>query len=85
MLVFPRGQHTQVDRSITPWLVVVFHSPWYTSYNGHYKENECMRQAYEPLLVAAGVDLVVGGHVHSYERTKGVNNYKVGGCFCCCA
>jgi hypothetical protein len=36
-----------------------------------------MRQAYEPLLVKYQVDLVMSGHVHSYERTKPLVNYQV--------
>lgn len=44
---------------------------------GHYKEVECFRQSYEPLLVDYQVDLVMSGHVHAYERTKPVVEYKV--------
>lgn len=43
---------SQVDRKKTPWLIVSFHAPWYNSYAGHFKENECMRLAYEKLLVS---------------------------------
>ncbi|KAI8477256.1 MAG: Metallo-dependent phosphatase-like protein [Monoraphidium minutum] len=70
----------RVDRGRTPWLVVVTHAPWYTSYAGHYKENECMRAAYEPLLVAHGVDVMLFGHIHSYERTKPIVNYEMDAC-----
>jgi UDP-2,3-diacylglucosamine pyrophosphatase LpxH len=66
---------TQVDRVHTPWVI---NAPWYHTYAGHYKEVECMRQAYEPLLVKHQVDLVVSGHVHAYERTRPVVNYQVG-------
>ena len=54
----------------------------YTTYGAHYKENECMRQLYEPLLLQHNVDIVLNGHVHSYERSKPMANYKVddGGC-----
>jgi len=63
----------------TPWVLVAIHAPWYHTYKGHYKEVECMRQAYEPLLVAHQVDLVLSGHVHAYERTKPVMSYDVSG------
>lgn len=53
------------------------HAPFYHTYQGHFKEVECMRQAYEPLLVKYQVDLVMSGHVHSYERTKPLVNYQV--------
>lgn len=62
----------------TPWVLVAIHAPWYHTYKGHYKEVECMRQAYEPLLVAHQVDLVLSGHVHAYERSKPVVSYQVG-------
>lgn len=62
-----------VDRTTTPWLVVFMHVPFYTSNNAHPGEGELMRLAYEPLLFAAGVDIVLSGHVHAYERsTEGV-------------
>ncbi len=54
----------------------------YNTYASHFKENECMRQLYEPLLLQYSVDIVFNGHVHSYERTKPVADNKVddGGC-----
>ena len=62
-----------VDRAKTPWLLVVLHTPWYTS-NAHHpmSEGSEMRVAMEPLLLASGVDLVINGHVHAYERTHPV-------------
>jgi len=59
-----------VDRARTPWVLVVLHTPWYTS-NAHHPmtEGSEMRSAMEPLLLAAGVDLLFNGHVHAYERT----------------
>lgn len=38
----------------------------------HYLENECMREAMEPLLYANGVDVILNGHLHEYERTNPV-------------
>ena len=37
-----------------------------------------MRMLWEPLLNTYGVDLVLHGHVHSYERSNPVNNYQTG-------
>ncbi|KAE8725614.1 Purple acid phosphatase 10 [Hibiscus syriacus] len=34
----------KVNRSETPWLIVLMHSPWYKSYNYHYMEGESMRE-----------------------------------------
>uniref|UniRef100_A0A7N0T493 Purple acid phosphatase n=1 Tax=Kalanchoe fedtschenkoi TaxID=63787 RepID=A0A7N0T493_KALFE len=64
----------KVNRSETPWLVVLVHSPWYNSYNYHYMEGETMRVMYEPLLVKYKVDLVFAGHVHAYERSERISN-----------
>ncbi|CAJ1450848.1 unnamed protein product [Effrenium voratum] len=57
------------DRTKTPWLVVVMHAPWYNSNLGHLGEAEVMREDLEDMLFEHGVNLVVAGHVHSYERT----------------
>ena len=53
--------------------VVLLHVPWYTS-NAHHPmtEGADMREAMEPMFLAAGVDLVLNGHVHAYERTHPV-------------
>jgi hypothetical protein len=62
-----------VDRTRTPWLIVAMHSPFYTS-NAHnpMTQSAPMRKAVEPLLLSAGVDLVLNGHVHAYERVAPV-------------
>lgn len=52
-----------VDPFITPWLVAVWHPPWYSSYNAHYREAECMMAAMEELLYSYAVDIVFNGHV----------------------
>lgn len=36
-----------------------------------------MRSGYEPLMLKYGVDVMFFGHVHAYERTKPVYDYKV--------
>lgn len=48
-------------RTETPWLIVVFHEAWYSTFSQHYKENECMRVAYEPLLTRHKVDIYLHG------------------------
>jgi hypothetical protein len=48
-----------------PWLHNAHrHAPWYTSYQSHFKENVCMQQVYESLLIKYSADLVFNGHVH---------------------
>ena len=70
----------KVDRTVTPWLVVVLHAPWYNSNEGHYMESELMRIAMEPLLYAYSVNIVVAGHVHVYERSRPSFNYQPDPC-----
>ncbi|KAK9841681.1 hypothetical protein WJX74_010029 [Apatococcus lobatus] len=69
-----------VDRTATPWIIAQWHAPWYSSYTTHYKETECMRQSMEQMMYDNGVDIVLNGHLHEYERTKSVYNYTVDPC-----
>ncbi|KAL3515129.1 hypothetical protein ACH5RR_022031 [Cinchona calisaya] len=64
----------KVNRSETPWLIVLMHCPWYNSYVNHYMEGETMRVVYEPWFVQYKVDLVFAGHVHAYERSERISN-----------
>ena len=66
-----------VNRTATPWLIVVFHMPIYHTYEIPFKSCECVRTAYEPIFMQYGVDFVVNGHVHSYERTHPTFNYTL--------
>ncbi|KAK9715144.1 hypothetical protein RND81_06G145900 [Saponaria officinalis] len=66
----------KVDRNMTPWLIVVMHAPWYNTNTAHYMEGESMRAAYEQWFLDYKVDLVLAGHVHSYERSHRVSNAK---------
>jgi hypothetical protein len=54
------------------WLIVIFHHPPYSK-GSHDSDSESylrdMRQVFNPILEAAGVDLVLCGHSHSYERS----------------
>src|SRR6476661_2456020 len=54
------------------WIIVTMHSPFYSSPNT-FKEFDCGRdeacQLYHPLFDKYGVDLVLQGHVHNYERS----------------
>lgn len=60
---------SKVDRGRTPWLLVLFHVPWYNSNKAHQCEGDEMKAAMEGLLHAAGVDVMFAGHVHAYERS----------------
>lgn len=71
-----------VDKSVTPWLVGVVHSPWYNSNSAHYNETEefYFRVNAEPMLKAAGMDLMFAGHVHAYERSFNVYDNQLDDC-----
>lgn len=70
----------KVDRERTPWLLVLFHVPWYNSNTAHQREGDRMMAAMEPLIYAAGADIVLAGHVHAYERSKRVYKGKSDPC-----
>ncbi|XP_047981946.1 purple acid phosphatase 2-like [Salvia hispanica] len=67
---------TKVNRTETPWLIVLMHSPFYSSYVHHYMEGETMRVTYEEFLVKYKVDVVFAGHVHAYERSERISNIQ---------
>jgi hypothetical protein len=60
-----------VDRSQTPWVIVVMHCPWYNSNVAHYHEQQAdlMQASMEPVFYKYHVNIVLAGHVHAYERT----------------
>lgn len=71
------AQIASVDRAATPWVAVLIHRPLYSSNNLTWPSWDEMRAAYEPLFVGAAggaaggrpaVDVVIGSHVHVYER-----------------
>ncbi|KAL8242551.1 hypothetical protein R6Q59_012853 [Mikania micrantha] len=64
----------KVNRGETPWLIVLMHSPWYSSNHDHFMEGESMRVIFEPWFVKYKVDLVFAGHVHAYERSERISN-----------
>ena len=71
---------TSINREKTPWLIAMMHAPWYNSNNGHWMEGELMRISMEPLFYKYGVDVVLSGHVHTYERTTPIYNNAVDEC-----
>lgn len=63
-----------VDRSTTPWVISMFHSPWYNSNEAHQGEFNtiAMRESMEPLFHQHNVSMAFCGHVHAYERSRPV-------------
>ena len=69
-------------RSVRPWLVAYVHRPLWTSQKGsgmtcNTTEQSRMRLVFEQLLHEGGVDLVLTGHNHMYERTWPIYNGTV--------
>ncbi|RDL35994.1 Purple acid phosphatase [Venustampulla echinocandica] len=64
-----------VDRTKTPWIIVAGHRPWYLSY-ANVSKTICWtcKDVFEPLLIQYGVDLVITGHAHFYERNAPIAN-----------
>ncbi len=56
------------NRENFPFIIVMGHSPMYSSNSNHGSEYE-LREALEILYIEQGVDLVIAGHDHFYERT----------------
>jgi hypothetical protein len=60
------------------WIVAFWHHPPYSK-GSHNSDTETelvqMRQTFLPILEAAGVDLVLAGHSHSYERSYLIDNH----------
>jgi 3',5'-cyclic AMP phosphodiesterase CpdA len=66
--------------SSEPWKIVYFHHPLYSDGDRHGSNVE-LRVRLEPLLVAYGVDVVMSGHDHIYERIvpqKGITYFVIG-------
>ena len=50
------------------WIVILFHKPFYSSLSSHIQEY-IMRDKYQPIFDRYGVDIVLQGHNHLYDRT----------------
>jgi predicted phosphodiesterase len=65
-----------------PWVIVAMHHPPYTK-GSHDSDSvydsrgrmQDMRENFLPLLESAGVDLVLSGHSHMYERSQLIDCY----------
>jgi acid phosphatase type 7 len=68
-----------INRQVTPWILVGFHCPLYTTFLGHNDEEQTLRmkQHMEPLFIQYGVNVVVSGHDHAYSRSHPIAFEKV--------
>lgn len=62
-----------VDRSKTPWVIAMGHRPWYVAAK---KKNRCLecQAAFEKTFNKYGVDLVLMGHRHLYNRIHPIDD-----------
>lgn len=61
-----------VDRTKTPWIIAMSHRPMYSSATSSYQTN--VRNAFQQLLLDAGADMYLAGHIHWYERLFPLTN-----------
>ncbi|GFY80337.1 FG-GAP repeat-containing protein [Actinidia rufa] len=60
-------EFAKVNRSETPWLIVLLHSPWYDSNNYHYMEGESMRAM--TLLLRVYITIGDGGNIEGLANS----------------
>jgi hypothetical protein len=69
---------SDLEATTQDWLVAFWHHPPYTK-GSHNSDTETeliqMRQNFLPILESYGVDLVLGGHSHCYERSFLLNRH----------
>lgn len=60
------------DRSLTPWLLAMFHCPWYNSNIQHPGERMAVTamRAMEPVLFQHKASLAISGHVHGEKPRR---------------
>ena len=67
-----------LEATTAEWIIVFFHHPPYTK-GSHNSDTEqdlvALRQNINPILETNGVDLVLSGHSHSYERSFLINGH----------
>ncbi|SHI94733.1 Por secretion system C-terminal sorting domain-containing protein [Mesonia phycicola] len=70
---------TDIQNTTQDWIVAIFHHPAYTK-GSHDSDSEDrlinMRENFMPMLESNGVDLVLSGHSHSYERSYFLNGHN---------
>ncbi|MBD0777561.1 metallophosphoesterase [Maribacter sp. ANRC-HE7] len=70
---------TDIQNTAQDWIVTLFHHPAYSkgSHDSDVDHRPVeMRENFTPMLEANGVDLVLSGHSHSYERSYFLNGHQ---------
>jgi 3',5'-cyclic AMP phosphodiesterase CpdA len=71
----------ELAASGSDWKIMYFHHPIYSS-GGRHGSDTALRDQLEPLFLKYGVDVVMAGHEHFYERLKpqkGIHYFISGG------
>ena len=71
----------ELAASGSDWKIMYFHHPIYSS-GGSHGSDTALREQIEPLFLKYGVDVVMAGHEHFYERLKpqkGIHYFISGG------
>jgi 3',5'-cyclic AMP phosphodiesterase CpdA len=71
----------ELQSSGSDWKIMYFHHPIYSS-GGRHGSDTALRDQLEPLFLKYGVDVVLAGHEHFYERLKpqkGIHYFISGG------
>ena len=71
----------ELAASGSDWKILFFHHPIYSS-GGRHGSDTALRDQLEPLFLKYGVDVVMAGHEHFYERLKpqkGIHYFISGG------
>lgn len=63
--IWLEGDLQRVNRTATPWIFAMWHTPWYSSNTMHQGAGFHMRDSYEALMYKYHVDVVLNGHVHA--------------------
>jgi len=76
-----------LNANTQPWVIAFWHHPPYSK-GSHNSDTESklidMRTNANPIIEAHGVDLVLGGHSHAYERSLLIDgHYGLSGTFVC--
>ncbi len=69
----PQGKWFAADlaKSTAPWKIVYQHFTVYSS--GWHGSNAGLKASLTPVMISSGVDLMLSGHDHHYERSKSID------------
>jgi 3',5'-cyclic AMP phosphodiesterase CpdA len=63
--------HRTLQETASEWVVVSLHHPPFSA--GHHGSSQVMNDVFVPVFEMYGVDLVLSGHEHDYQRSHPIN------------